>query len=97
MLVHALICGRVDCGNAVYVTGLSSTNAAKLQSVLNAAARLMGAPQSSHIFLLSSETLASYSSTHPIQGLLPHEELFYWLCSTIPQCLLQPNFFYRPT
>jgi hypothetical protein len=40
-LVHALICTRVDYGNAIYI-GLSSANALKLQSILNAAARLIG-------------------------------------------------------
>src|SRR5688572_13424665 len=39
-LVHALIYSRIDYGNAVYI-GLSSTNTSKLQSILNAAARLM--------------------------------------------------------
>src|SRR6218665_950084 len=41
ILVPALICARVDYGNEVYV-GLSSTNASKLQFVLNAAVRLIG-------------------------------------------------------
>jgi hypothetical protein len=40
-LVHALICARIDYGNAVYI-GLSSTNTSKLQAILNAAARLIG-------------------------------------------------------
>ena len=44
----------VDCGNAVYI-GLFTTNASKLQSVLNPAARLIGASQSSPMPLLSSE------------------------------------------
>jgi len=55
ILVHALICVRVDYGNAVYI-GLSSTNASKLQSVLNAAAHLIGStPKFSHISLFVSE------------------------------------------
>jgi len=41
ILVHPLICTRVDYGNAVY-TGLSSTNASKLQAFLIAAAHLIG-------------------------------------------------------
>src|SRR6218665_2221914 len=49
ILVYALICTRVDYGNAVYI-GLSSTNSSKLQSVLNAAAHLKGGiPKFSHI------------------------------------------------
>src|SRR6218665_2263651 len=55
ILVHTLICTRVDYGNAVYI-GLSSTNASKFQSVLTAAAHLIGASQSSSISLLSPET-----------------------------------------
>src|SRR6218665_4109100 len=39
-------------------------------------------------------SLASNSSTNPIQDLLPHEKLSYWLCSTIPQGLLYPSFHY---
>src|SRR6218665_3333636 len=55
ILVHTLICTRVDYGNAVYI-GLSSTNASKLQSVLTAAAHLIGASQSSPVSFLSPET-----------------------------------------
>ena len=40
-LIHALICTRVDFGNAAYI-GLSASNTHKLQSILNAAARLIG-------------------------------------------------------
>jgi len=40
-LVHALICSRIDHGNALFI-GLSSVNISKLQTVLNAAARLIG-------------------------------------------------------
>src|ERR1043165_9167987 len=36
-LIHALICTRVDFGNAAYI-GLSASNTHKLQSILNAAA-----------------------------------------------------------
>ena len=48
-LVHALICTRVDFGNALYI-GLSCSNTHKLQSILNAAARLIGGiPKFAHI------------------------------------------------
>src|SRR6218665_986818 len=57
-----------------------------------------GASQISPISLLSSETpftgWASYSSAHPIEDLLFHEKLSYWLCYTIPQGLLHPSIFY---
>ena len=54
-LVHALICSRIDYGNAVYI-GLSSTNTSKLQAILNAAARLIVALQSLTICPISSVT-----------------------------------------
>src|SRR5688572_13917248 len=44
-LVHALICARIDYGNAAYI-GHSYTNTSKLQAILNAPAHLIGALQS---------------------------------------------------
>src|SRR6218665_311951 len=38
-------------------------------------------------------SLASCSSAHPIQDLLPCEKLFHWLCITIPQGLLSASQF----
>ena len=56
-LVHALICSRVDFGNSAYA-GLSSLNLSKLQSILNAAARLIaGLPKFSHISDFIRDTL----------------------------------------
>jgi hypothetical protein len=56
-LVHALICTRVDFGNAVYI-GLSSDNTHKLQSILNAAARLIGdIPKFAHISVYIRDSL----------------------------------------
>jgi len=56
-LTHALICTRVDFGNAVYI-GLSSCNTHKLQSVLNAAARLIGGiPKFGHISAFIRDSL----------------------------------------
>jgi len=53
ILVHVLICARVDYGNSS-----TSTNAYKLQSVLNAAARLVGGiPKFSHISSLIRNSL----------------------------------------
>ena len=44
-----MICTRVDFGNALYI-GLSCSNTHKLQSILNAAARLIGGiPKFAHI------------------------------------------------
>src|SRR6218665_1199931 len=78
-------CGRHKwMAHAVYI-GFSSTNSYKLQAVLNDAVRLIWAAQSSPISLLSSEkipSLFSCSPAHPIQDLLPHEKLSYWICST---------------
>ena len=65
ILVHALICTRIDYGNAVYI-GLSSTNASKLQAIRNAAARLMGL-QSLTISPLLSVTPFTGSSSASIQ------------------------------
>ena len=70
-----MICARVVYGNAVYI-GLSSTEASKLQSVLNAAASLIGASQSSPISLLLSEThFTGFLFVSAIQDLLCHERL----------------------
>ena len=56
-LVHALICTRVDFGNALYI-GLSSANTHKLQSILNAAARLIGGiPKFGHISCFIRDSL----------------------------------------
>ena len=56
-LIHALICTRVDFGNAAYI-GLSASNTHKLQSILNAAARLIGGiPKFSHISGYIRDTL----------------------------------------
>jgi len=56
-LVHALICTRVDFGNSIFA-GLSSLNLSKLQSILNASARLIcGLPKYSHISTFIRETL----------------------------------------
>jgi len=57
ILVNTLICARIDYDRPDAVDiGLSSTNASKLQALLNDAARLIGASKSSPISLLSSET-----------------------------------------
>ena len=57
ILVHALICTRVDFGNAVYI-GLSASNTYKFQSILNAAARLIGGiPKFAHISGFIRDTL----------------------------------------
>ena len=56
-LIHALICTRVDFGNAAYI-GLSASNTHKLQSILNAAARLIGdIPKFAHISGYIRDTL----------------------------------------
>jgi hypothetical protein len=56
-LVHALICSRVDFGNSAYA-GLSLLNLSKLQTILNAAARLIaGLPKFSHISVFIRDTL----------------------------------------
>jgi len=50
----------------------------------------MGTSKGSPILFFHQKltSLASYSSTHPIQDLLPHVKLPYWLCSTLSQGLL---------
>src|SRR6218665_2575133 len=54
--------------NAVHI-GLSSTNASKLQTVLNVAARLLGGiTKFSHISSFIKNSLASKTPRHPIFG-----------------------------
>src|SRR3984885_13764743 len=58
-LLQALICNRIDFGNAIFA-GLSIANLSKLQSVLNSAARLIGGiPKFSNIssFIRNRPTL----------------------------------------
>ena len=56
-LMHAFICTRVDYGNAVYA-GLTLSRISQLQSVLNAAARLIGGiPKFAHISCFIREEL----------------------------------------
>ena len=56
-LVQALICTRIDFGNAIFA-GLSVANLSKLQSILNSAARLIGGiPKFSHISSFIRNTL----------------------------------------
>ena len=78
ILVHALICARIDYGNAVYI-GLSSTNAAKLQSILNAAARLIGGiAKFAHISFFIRDSLHWLPIRQRIQ---------YKVCSLMRNCL----------
>ena len=76
--MHALICARVDYGNVVYIS-LSSTNASKLQSVLNAAARLIGGiPKFSHISTFIRNSLHWLPIRQRIQ---------FKICSLVRSCL----------
>src|SRR5688572_1248896 len=77
-LVHALICSRIDFGNAVYI-GLSSTNTSKLQSILNAAARLIGGiAKFDHI---------SYFIRDSLHWLPIHQHIQIKVCSLMRSCL----------
>ena len=56
-LIHAFISSRIDFGNAIY-SGLGSSLTLKLQSVLNASARLIGGiPKFGHISTYMRDTL----------------------------------------
>src|SRR5688572_10373203 len=77
-LVHALICSRIDYGNAVYI-GLSSTNRSKLQSILNAAARLIGGvAKFDHI---------SYFIRDSLHWLPIRQRIQFKVCSLMRSCL----------
>ena len=66
-LVHALICTRFDFGNSIFA-GLFSLNILKLQSILNAAAHLIGGLRMfSYIYAFIQETLHWLPVTKRIQ------------------------------
>ena len=71
-IVHAFVCSRIDYCSALHV-GLPKVRLSPLQSVLNAAARLIARlPRLSHISIFMSEQLHwLYTSlcAHPIQSL----------------------------
>jgi len=67
VLVVALVVIRLDYGNAI-LTGLPAYLSRRLQSVLNAAARLIfGLRRSDHCVRCSNQpTLAAHSTAHPV-------------------------------
>src|SRR5688572_22967713 len=78
-LVHALICSRIDYGNAVYI-GLPSTNTSKLQSILNAAACLIGGiAKFDHI---------SYFIRDSLHWLPIRQRIQFKVCSLMRSCLV---------
>ena len=78
-LVHALICSRIDYGNAVYI-GLSLTNLSKLQTILNAAARLIGGiAKFDHISFFIRDVL---------HWLPIRQRILFKVCSLMRSCLV---------
>src|ERR1700733_13997152 len=88
-LIQALICTRLDFGNAVFA-GLSVANLSKLQSVLNSAARLIGGiPKFSHISSFIRDTLHWL----PVPQLIQFKILSTMrncVAGTAPQYLMDP-------
>src|SRR5678815_5274079 len=92
-LVHALICTRVDFGNSIFA-GLSSLNLSKLQSILNASARLIcGLPKYSHISTFIRETLHWLPVPHSIQNSHTYAQLSARGSSFIPPGLMHIGFY----
>src|SRR6218665_3554526 len=87
LLVQALICARNIMVTMQTIRPFFTTNASKLQAILNAASRLIGGiTKFSYVSSFIRNSLHNacfHSPAYPIQDLLPHEKLSYWLCSTL--------------